>query len=364
MRWKWLCALVSAAIIGSSAGGNAIAAPPWQAMLPFKRVEADPNKQYLLTDDHGPWLIMCRAFAGETAEQDANALVLELRQRFKMKAYVHQQNYDFTQKEPGKGFDRYGAPKVMKPANPSQFVEVAVLVGDFDGPEDPKVESTLESIKTLQPQCLNVQSGKGKSARFNVWRGLTAKKDGKGPMKMAFLTRNPRLPDEFFAPKGLDPLVKDMNRDLKYSLLRNPGSYTVRIASFHGESTMKLDEIEKKERETIKRSKLEEGADKAHKLVLHLRNEGIEAYEFHDVHESMVTVGSFDSVGEPRADGKIEINPAVKQVVDYFKPKESPAGGRASGAQKIAGVSLDIQPTPVAVPKESIGAAYARGTRD
>lgn len=366
MQRKWLFALASATVIGILTGASALAAPPWQAMLPFKRVEADPNKQYLLTDDHGPWLIMCRAFAGETAQQDAHALVLELRQRYKLKAYLHEQQYDFTQKERGKGFDRYGAPKVMKPANPSQFVEVAVLVGDFDGPEDPKADSILDSIKTMHPECLDVKKGSGKSARFNVWRGITAKMDGKGPMKLAFLTRNPRLPDEYFAPKGIDPLVKEMNRDLKYSLLKNPGNYSVRIATFSGESkwTVKTKEIEAQERASAGRSKLEEGADKAHKLVQHLRNEGIEAYEFHERHESIVTVGSFDSVGEPRPDGKIEINPAVRQVVDYFRPKDTPAGGRPTGAQKIAGVTLDIQPTPVAVPKESIGAAYARGTRD
>lgn len=363
MQRKWLCALVGFAGIGVASVGTTLAAPPWQTLIPFRRVEADPNKQYLLTDDHGPWLIMCRAFAGETADQDANALVLELRQRYKLKAYVHQQQYDFTKKETGKGFDMYGAPKVMKPANPTQFTEVAVLVGDFDGPDDPRVESALETIKKAQPQCLDSKSGKGQSARFNVWRGITAKMDGKGPMKMAFLTRNPRLPDEYFAPKGLDPLVKDMNSDLKYSLLKNPGNYTVRIASFHGESTMRLKEIEQKERETIGRSKLEEGAEKAHKLVLALRKDGIEAYEFHDRHESIVTVGSFDTVGDPRSDGKIEINPAVKQVVDYFKPKDAPLGGKPSGAQKIAGITLDIQPTPVAVPKESVGAAYARQTR-
>lgn len=363
MQRKWLCALAGAGLVGCFTLGSVIAAPPWQAMLPFKRVEADPNKQYLLDDNDGPWLIMCRAFAGETATQDANALVLELRQRFKLKAYVHQQNYDFTAKETGKGFDMYGVPKVMKPANPTQFTEVAVLVGDFNSPDDPKVEATLEAIKTARPNCLDTKSGKGQSARFNGLRSFTSKKDGKGPMKLAFLTRNPRLPDEFFAPKGIDPLVKEMNRDLKYSLLKNPGNYSVRIASFHGDSTMKLEEIEQLERETIGRSKLEEGADKAHKLALHLRSEGIEAYEFHDRHESIVTVGSFDSAGTPRADGKIEINPSVKQVVDYFKPKEAP-NGRPGGAQKVAGVTLDIQPTPVAVPKESIGAAYARGTRD
>ena len=54
-------------------------------------------------------------------------------------------------------------------------------------------------------------------------------------------------------------------------------------------------------------SALEEAGEAAHKLVEVLRNQGYEAYEFHDRGSSIVTVGSFDSVGTPRADGKIEI---------------------------------------------------------
>ena len=45
------------------------------------------------------------------------------------------------------------------------------------------------------------------------------------------------------------------------------------------------------------RSKLEEAAYNAHLLVVALRKQGVEAYEFHDRHESLVTIGSFDSVG-------------------------------------------------------------------
>jgi hypothetical protein len=366
MMRRFQAAAVGSLVVALSAVPLANAAPAWQSLIPFKRVEADPNKDYFLTEDDGPWLIMCRAFAGESAQQEAHALVLELRQRFKLKAYVHQKDYDFTKKEIGKGFDMHGSPKVMKPANPSQFVEVAVLVGDFDGPEDPNVDGTLAAIKKAFPNCLDVKNGKGQSQRYWGIREVVQRKekDGKGPMRMAFLTRNPMLPDEYFAPKGLDPIVKQMNKDHKYSLLRNPSNFSVRIATFRGNSTttIKTKEIEALEREEIRRSKLEEGAVKAEKLCEALRQEGEEAYVFHDIHESIVTIGSFDSVGEPRGDGKIEINPAVHRVIESYKAKTSQRPGEVAnlGPVKKHGVTLDVQPLPVAVPRESIGAQFVR----
>ena len=59
----------------------------------------------------------------------------------------------------------------------------------------------------------------------------------------------------------------------------------------------------------------------AHKLTLALRKKGYEAYEFHDRFSSIVTVGSFDSTGTPRADGKTEINPAAYKIMCAFRPE-------------------------------------------
>jgi hypothetical protein len=367
MQRKRFSIIASCVLAGVCTSHQATAAPPWQAIIPFRKVEADPNKAYLLTENHGPWLIMCRSFAGENAAHEAQALVLELRQRYKLTAYVYQQQYDFTKKEIGRGFDRYGRPKVMEPNAPAQFTEVAVLVGDFNDADDPRAEHVLQTLKKATPKCLDLRSVSDKekdksSQRF--WGLRNSGKDGKGPMRLAFLTRNPKLPEEYFAPKGIDPLVKKMNADHKFSLLTNPGAFSVRIATFRGDSTttIKTKEIERLENENIRQSKLEEGALKAEALASKLREEGIEAYVFHDVHESMVTVGSFDTVGEPRPDGKIEMNPAVHQLIEHFKAQPTPRPGQPAtfGPRKLHGISLDVQPMPVAVPRESLGSQYAR----
>ena len=130
---------------------------------------------------------------------------------------------------------------------------------------------------------------------------------------------------------------------------------------------MKLSDAKQAEFAPFKKSKLEEGAVKAHQIVDALRAQGVEAWEFHDRHESIVTVGSFASVGDPRPDGKLEINPAIHAVMERYKAKPVQLPGQAFAGMsptKIAGISLDVQPLPVAVPKQSFGQQYAKGTRD
>jgi hypothetical protein len=190
----------------------------------------------------------------------------------------------------------------------------------------------------------------------------------RGPMRMAFVTRNPMLPEEFFvARERMDPLVKEMNKGLKYSLLKNPGNYTVRIATFRGrtQTTIRAKDLETAKKKQVAKSTLGVGEEKAHALVLALREQGVEAYEFHDVNESMVTVGSFNtvSVGETRPDGRQEINPAVLSVINQYKAPDRQLAGesRTFGAKKIAGVTLDVQPLAVTVPKDAVGSRMARG---
>jgi hypothetical protein len=63
--------------------------PLWRQLMPRKNVEADPRGDYTLAERNGPWLIMAASFSGEGAEEDARALVLELRKRFNLPAYYY-----------------------------------------------------------------------------------------------------------------------------------------------------------------------------------------------------------------------------------------------------------------------------------
>ncbi|MEX2025924.1 MAG: hypothetical protein WEH44_01465 [Pirellulaceae bacterium] len=370
-------ALVIAALLAAGFHCSlAWAAPPWVKLVPFRKVEADPNESYELTESNGPWMIMCASFAGPNAERQAHELVLELRARHKLEAYVFKHHFDFTAPELGNTLDKYGARKRMRAVNGAKFDELAVLVGNYHSVDQPDVEKTRETIKYLKPATLDLSRGAELNQRYAGWRDavrrvskLGAAKE-KGPMSHAFVTKNPLLPDEFFSSKGLDPFVVELNDDLPYSLLKNPGTYTVKVASFRGAESLALNGKEEAEFESKlgkpRRSnlaKIDEAALKASKLTKALREEGVEAYEFHDRTESIVCIGSFDSVGSPRADGKTEINPAIHRLMQQYGPEtiQDPKLGPGQlgvRPRSLEGIPFDVQPLPVMVPKQSVAARF------
>ena len=341
-----------------------------KGILKRNRVDADPNKTYSLVENNGPWVIMAAAFAGDGAEQDARKLVLELRQNG-MRAYQHKKEFDHEETIFGLGLDADGNRRRMRPQRATAFDEYAVLVGDFPSVDDAGLQKTLKKIKHAKPKCLELKKGSDTTLRFAGLRYIQKRINGdqekkaKGPMGNAFVTRNPLLPKEYFSPQGIDRVVLRMNTGVKYSLLDCPAKYTVRVASFRGQVIIdqkKIDDLKDKKRVT---SRLHSAAENANRLTLALRGQGVEAYEFHDRHESIVTVGSFESVGSPRIDGKTEIDPAILRIIQAYGAKEQPLARGMSGLvpRTLGGIPFDARPTPVQVPRRSIAADYARAGR-
>lgn len=347
-----------------------VSAGPWRSILNIRHIEADQSKPYWLTEDNGPWCILAASFAGQGAQEEAHRLVMELRKEFGLEAHMHARRYDYTEPVRGLGVDRYGAPKKMRYLRGGSYDEVAVLVGNFDSVDSPTVEKTLQRIKYAQPECMKLQGRKHTTQRFAGLRAIqrminaNEEKNRKGPMGNAFVTRNPLLPQAFFTPSGVDKFVLQMNKDVPHCLLDCPGKFSVRVASFRGNVILDQSEIQRIERGGHMNTRLDQAAEKAHRLTEALRAKNIEAYEFHDRHESVVTIGSFDSVGTPRADGRIEINPAIHKIMEEFgaEAQKLPGGATAPGLMPrvIAGIPLDVQPVPVEVPQRSIAADYAR----
>ena len=347
--------VLSLAVLPAAAS---IAGSPWASLIPFKRVEADPKKYYALSEKHGPWLILAANFQGPDAEKDARELVQELRSRHKLTAFIHRQTYDYTQ--PLEGKTASGEKRRMRYMNQQKYEGLAVLVGQFQSVKDPALESTLNKVKKLQPACLDANQSASPSTRFASLSGLKRRMNldsssqRRGPMASAFVTRNPLLPDEVSAPNGVDDFVARLNKGVEYSLLENPGRYTVRVATFRGSSTINQREIEDiRSRDKIT-DKLQIAADSAHRLTAALRKRGIEAYEFHDRMESVVTVGSFQSEGQTRQ---------MYKVVEQFRAKEEQLPKNQGAVVKPAtfdGVKCDAEPLPIEVPRRSIAADYAR----
>jgi hypothetical protein len=350
--------------------GRVSAEPSWTKLVPFKKIDADPNKTYELGERNGPWMILAASFVGPTAEQQAHDLVLELRLKHKLEAFAFRKTYDFTKPTDGLGYSQYGGLRRMRYLTNSKFDEIAVLVGNYSSIEDAQMEKSLDLLKHAKPDCLDpAKRGGASSQRLAGLRTIYAMmssdptKKTKGPMGSAFVTRNPLLPVEMFVAEGIDPFIVSLNKDLPHNLLKCPGRYTVRVASFRGVDTMKADEFEKLTSQPRKMAKIDEAALKASRLCTALREKGVEAYEFHDRTESIVTIGSFNDVGQPRPDGKTEINPLVHKIMQDYGPIEQAKPGSNqvelyARVEKSCNIRFDPQPMPVKVPRQSIAAAY------
>ncbi len=384
MRGKWAFQM---SILGSVLCGATWAiqaAPPWAELISLKSVDADPKKTYPLTEANGPWMVMACSFSGEGAEKQAQELVYELRKKYKLPAYSYQGHFDPGEAQ-GRGVDEFGKPRKWKymkykdskdkeKARHPDLMEVAVLVGDYQSAEDADAQKTLQKIWYASPECLDIKDGRPTHQDLTGWRmiqkhvaeAMGAEKKQKGSMGHAFITTNPALPPEYFVPKnGIDPLVLQMNKDAEFSLLDCPGKFTVQVATFKGQVIIKQDEIKEIEKGNKEmKSELAEAAEKAHHLAKALRMKGYEAYEFHDRYASIVTVGSFNSTGTPRPDGRIEINPEIHKIMKTFGAQSVTMPGQTTPVtplKSLVGIPFDIQPIPVQVPKRSISTALRSG---
>jgi hypothetical protein len=363
-------ALVLFVVLASDAVTSA--APPWEAMVPFKRIDADPNNAYPVAETNGPWMIVATTFHGENADKQAQDLVHELRRKFKLPAYSYKQRYDYSGKERGRGFDRFGRPKVMKYQANVAYDEVAVLVGDYDTIDDPRAERALQKIKYLQPEALHgekdTNGGQAFSGIRDMYRNVTSSKENrkKGPMGHAFVATNPLLPKEYFVTPGVDKLVLEMNQGVEHCLLNCPGKYTVKVATFNGAAIVDPKKIKAIEKGKPLGSRLVDAAEDAHKLTVALRKANFEAYEFHDRDKSIVCIGSFKRVGVEHPDGRLEMDPQIRQIIDQFTADQQKIRASKDGVNphKFADIPLDVEPQPYEVPKKSIATAYQRSMRN
>lgn len=360
--------LVCTFLVAAVGIGRANAAPDWKSLSPLKRVDADPKKRYWLTEDHGPWLILAATFSGPVGEKQAHQLALELRKDLGLPAYVHRQNYDYTETVEGLGVTSKGEPKKMRYLHGTKYDGFAVLVGDFQTVDDPRLTKVLDTVKYARPKCLEITGEQPVAQRMAVFREIqrrispNEKQRNKGPMGSAFAARNPLLPEEFFAAKGPDPLVVSMNKDAEFSLLSCKGRYTVQVATFKGASTMKLKEIDALEDSQDVSDRLHQAGEKAHRLAAALRRKGVEAYEYHDRYQSIVTVGSFDVLGKDVPGGAIDLDPRILKIMQTYGAEQKQIPGlptRGLQPKSLNGIAFDVQPQPIETPRVSIAAQYA-----
>lgn len=337
---------------------------------------AEDVTPYLVTKQNGPWFISACVFADAEpakAADKAVALVKELRQEYRLNAYIYVKDSDEGQSMEGRPYyvvdpeKPEEAPKISTTyhyRNPTISREYVVLVGDFTSVEDPRAQKVLAEVKALRPKCM---AGSSSSHPLLV-------KNDDAPLFRAFITSNPLLPREFYVTPGLDPVVLAANKDVKrYSLLDCPGKYTVQVAVLKGVTTLNQERIAQIQQHdsrglSIKGQTLSEADEKAVLLCDGLRAKGYEAYVFRDRYASVVTVGSFDFIGEEK-DGQFVFQPEVLKLIQMFsagidsslkgvasikrKTLKDIPGGRAP-KKDAANIMFDPMPKVVQVPRRPV----------
>jgi hypothetical protein len=300
------------------------------ATNPGRQQLADANADgYAMTQESGPWLIVAASFSGNGADKQAHDLAAELRDRFHLRAYVHEMDFKFS--DDSSGGANYGASNRRRFRRGDEARELAVLVGDFASIDGPDAQQMLARVKSMEPNALNVDPNQTAQSMAQVRRMEDAvlEKLGKprkrGPMGQAFFTRNPLLPRDYFVPKGVDTFVAKMNDGVEHSLLDCPGRRTIQVATFRGRTIL---QTSTKEDTTSKsfwsshkkddKDPLVEAAENAHLLARELRSHGYEAYEFHDRTESVVTIGSFAQTTQQLPDGRVVAIPEVQKIIQTF----------------------------------------------
>ncbi|MBX3424004.1 MAG: hypothetical protein KF752_20800 [Pirellulaceae bacterium] len=306
-----------------------------------------------LQDKHGPWLILAGTFTGDTARARASAFASALQESLRVPTFILSRASETSDKMGVSELmltDSLGklVPKQLsiRYANHTNPQSVAVLAGEFHSKDDPQIDGILAKVRAFQP---------AKESEGMQGRGI------------AFLTRNPMLPDDFFQAPKVDSFVEDLNRQewVKYSVLDCPGRFTVRVASFRGPEVVTV-AAKAKTNISNPSSALDRAANQAHKMTTSLRKRGVDAYEFHDRYGSYVMIGSFDSLGQ-EINGTFQYDPQIQSILAEFcgyreVTARDPTTGAVSRNLSLKSedrIPFDIEGKATAVPRAQTSRIYS-----
>lgn len=326
-----------------------------------RKVEVDETKTYTITKKNGPWMIMVTSLRGDkrnpdsvaNAQKAAHDLVIELRKKG-IPAWTFEQQGEL---EEISSWDRSG--KAVKRFVAAQRNRIGVLAGEYasiDLEDSNKTKSqhakiakdTLEWIQKYNPKALA-------NGNFKPTPGRP------GPLSHAFLTLNPMFSEDEIAQMAFDkdPLLKQLNSDRDFNLLQNPGKYSLLVKTFQGSSKHVLATSDKSEKQATfkfdsmleKNVSLDKAGLSAWRLTHLLRNQGHEAYVYHERFRSVVTIGSFQDPNDPRmAKVAQQYMPTMKRDPKTGQDVLTPVMFQLEGNNPELFL-LDLEPQPFKVPK-------------
>jgi hypothetical protein len=281
-------------------------------------VEADPNKDYIITPDAGPYVICVRGYSGDqpepgkpdTARMKAHDVVLILRQNG-WPAYM----FDFSAEEERKAKEildeRYRNYPPDYPRHKTIRVQKhwGIFIGGYKSLEDAgkaaarlKKEPKEKWPKEIYCDAFYDPEMKRPTLQLN-------------PYGQAFASRNPTCHEEQKQDTSEeDAIIKRINAGRPYNLLACAGHYTIIVKIFDGgrviQAQSKTDQfLEKlgigKEGEVIDATRKQ-----AEEVARVLREQmKLDAYVLHTPTGSVLSIGSFD---DPES-------PTTKQFIERIK---------------------------------------------
>jgi hypothetical protein len=294
---RWSCALAGLALLAS-------------ASTVLARVEADPNKEYAITPEAGPWMILATTYVGPQAHELARQMVLEIRSRFDLPAYLMDRGDEERRKQHQELEEfRKQFPDYTGPIRHTRIQEqCGVLIGGYKDMDT--ASRALKEVKKLPPPSSEklmpiltvakpVQDGNAEHK--GVLEGAYV-----NPFRNSFVVPNPTVPLEHKANNKNDPFLKKLNAHESFSLLRCKKNWTMIVATYEGMHTIQPAEATNKVLGIFdnlwgnnRGERLEASGQNAHNLAEALRKLGFEAYVLHTRWGSLVTVGGYDRPDDP-----------------------------------------------------------------
>jgi cell division septation protein DedD len=263
-----------------------------QAAAPAQTPAPSTKSDYPLTPKNGPWMVMVKSFQGPEAVLYANNLAAELRTKHKIVAYT------FVKLPDESPVQQVGYVRGRTRQQPS----AAVLAGDC---KNEKAAMKLrDQIRQIRPATITQDMVPDYEWDLHAGgKRVATKNDGddtpyqwtNGVLRTAFCLPNPL--DK--TPSELDKKSRDLLRKMnagEFSVYRCPGEYTLEVGMFTGGIAFTASQAERMEKTSL----LKSAGEHAEQITAALRREGIEAYVFHSMTYSLVTVGNFSTTQDPQ----------------------------------------------------------------
>jgi hypothetical protein len=322
------------------------------------KVEADPNKEYFVSPADGEWMILGASYRGEMSGKLAHDLVLELRARYDLPAFVFDRSAD-EREEQRKDIEAQKRQMQLwmqahgcqtdqpLPVRVRRIEEQrAVLIGGYRDMETAR--RALDELRKLPPP----QTEPGTTLYVHHFdpqqqAGERVERTAPNPFKSAFVVHNPAVPVKPPEPEDDNKVVRALNAGESLSISRCRKPWTLAVASYQGlgmfQSGSAPGPICSGNGMADTAERLNACGLNAHNLAEALRKLHFEAYVYHTRYRSVVTVGGFDSKDDPRL---LAERAAIMRLFRIGAQNEDPTKPTPPPPMGVL-----AQPLPMAVPK-------------